>query len=166
MEPLTKELALKRLKRYAKRWGGSIELVTDEVFNELDIVSAPFTSWNIGVDHQNLKVYHSPFCEPNDVAVYTTSLIHELGHCFASTQGPHESKEYAFFGWEVVLAKKVGLTLDDFCLGNNDYGIEDDGTDLGSLAKEAQYALLSTVVETAKASGLIVRGAPVSLRVL
>lgn len=185
---LTKEIVLQRLRRKARRWGGDIEEVELRDFkclqDEKRAASAPFTDWDIGTDYEAKVVYVTTCCEPSEVELFATGLIHEMGHAFASPDPPDESDEFKFIGWEVALGRRIGLTDQQFC--RQVYGLGDVSSfpdkvinvlfpdrkykehaslDLSELTDPIeQEAVLRFLVKKASENGLIRYGHPISIR--
>ena len=161
-------VVLRRLRQRTRRWGGRIVYIPRKIEATRALDFAPFTAWDLASSHSEKAVYFSDFCCPEKVEDFAVGLIHELGHVFAEPYGPNDSRsnEFEFLGWEIVLARQVGLSDLEFCRGNKDYGIDDDGTELREfLAKPRELAkFLAETVEKAKKAGLIKHGYPVSVR--
>lgn len=120
---------LTRLKRLSKRLGGEIKELTSHEFkslrdkysviqyskNGIGFSEAPFTNKLLGLDYANHIVYVGEECS-------ISGIIHEMGHAFACQDPPDISDEFDFFGWEYLLAKKLGIEA-DWQSNNKDYGL-------------------------------------------
>lgn len=152
---------LDRLKYLAESWGGYLIEVTPSEFAELNaadqLSEAPFTS-GIGVDFDTKTVYYTP-------STSISSLIHEMGHVFASHARPEDSEELDFFGWEFVLAKTLGVEeewLDD----QVHYSVPSQGgySSFRRLPLGDQTNLLESVILRGRLLGIIVGDTPVAVR--
>ena len=171
MARLSKEDVVQRLRRRARRWGGDLIEVSDKEFESRRVPQAPFTGWHVGLRFRAKQVVFAEFAQPRDIAFFTATLLHEMGHVFATTRAPYKAEEYDFLGWEIALARKVGLTDAAFCRANADYEIDEHQGDAyyGQFRDfvgdpKGRLAFLTQRVERAKELGLIRRGHPVSVR--
>lgn len=164
---LTRELAFARLRRKARNFGGDIRHVTEPEFRAMRIDSAPFTKWSLGVHPRAKQVIFTDCCKPSCVELFAIGLIHEMGHVFATTRHPRNADEVDWLGWEMAMARKIGLTDVQFCRGHYDYVIlTDDATELGEYSSRpaARKRYFEQRIEVAKELGLIQRGHPRSVR--
>lgn len=152
---------LDRLKQMAMSWGGSLVEVTPAKFRELEttdqLVEAPYTS-GVGVDFDAKAVYYTK-------GISVVTLLHELGHAFASADRPEDASELDFFGWEFVLAKHLGLEeewLDDQV--NYSVPFQDGYSSFRRIPLDDQRSLLEASVARGKRLGSIVDGLPVTVR--
>jgi hypothetical protein len=182
MTTLTKAQVLAKLRRFARKWGGDLVKITKDEYaakEEDSFCSAPFTSWDAGCDYQTKVVYFSDWCEPEDLEDFAITLIHELGHVLASRFQANSDdmykhdEEWRFFGWELCLALKIGLTRKQFYQGHKDYVVEgESGEDIAYLLRSGTEGrrklkkLLDGRVQTAKDLGLIKKDQPISIRTL
>lgn len=124
---------LSKLREIAKTWGGDIVELSHEDFlareEEETFSVAPFVNDDLGVDYNRKEVVFSSKRPPTWCAV-----VHELGHVFACSEEPLESNEFAFFGWEYILAKRIG-GAQEWCAANKDYGVG-DFQEFGSISKK------------------------------
>jgi len=183
------DAVLKKLRRKARKWGGDIQKVTeaewaaltseDPGIGLLGSIQAPFTNWDLGAHFKSKIVYFGLYCHPQDIEHFATGIIHEMGHVFASLVQPYdlpktykgrEHDEFDFFGWELTLAKEVGLTLSQFCAGNADYAVTDNGDDIGGIARDGKDGqtelrrIFRERVVFAEKLGLIQHGKAVAIR--
>lgn len=96
---------IERLQKFIKPWGGKLRKVS---INELYSRSLKLTSESSSEDFY----YPCPFDDAGidwcrRVIFYadstkTSSLIHEMGHCFASEVNPSQGDEVDFLGWEGI----------------------------------------------------------------
>ena len=177
---ITKDQVFKKLQGYARRWGGDIVKVTQTGFKRSKCGIAPFTDWDLGCKHSTKTVFFSSHCEPDDIEAYATGIIHEMGHVFASKVAPNRQKpsaEFDFFGWEVLLAEKIGLTRQQFYKGQAEYAVNDQGdriddflADTANLPGDRDERLsrltgiMNERIQYARSQGMIKNGRPVSTR--
>lgn len=151
---------LKKLAALAKRWGGQLLQVSqgeyDRMKNDPDFSEAPFTESDLGINHsKKIIAYVDP-----ETPWY--QVVHEMAHVFACEAEPHESEEFAFFGWEVALAKKF-KGLAEWLDGNKDYGVN-PYLDFGMMEADAKDALIKERLACSQQLGLVKRGQPVAIR--
>lgn len=152
-------MSLSKLKRLARKWGGDVVELSRSDYDKLQsgFYEAPFTSYRLGVHHRSKTVYWSEKVEVGEV-------IHEMGHVFASKRPPDLTEEWDFFGWEYILAKKVGA-LKEWTGSTSDYQVSEDGETFGGLTEAGRVVLLTERVSRAKALGLLSpRLSPLSIR--
>ena len=150
---------LERLGKMISNWGGRLTLVPRGHFNAIvgavelepghkrslfDHVrdnnpwsEAPFLAghavrWDIGTVIADSSRVHVP------------ALIHEAGHVFASKVPPDSADEFAWLGWEYVLARKLGAT-EAWIAGNKDYGLGD--LEFGDLTEASRLDLLAERIQ-------------------
>jgi hypothetical protein len=96
-----------------------------------------------------------------------------MGHVFACKIAPDDmgnDAEFNFLGWELTLAKEIGLSRKAFCKGNSDYTLGVTGEDIGGLlmGTKKEQALLKTHfadrMKVAVKNGLIKNGRVRSVR--
>jgi hypothetical protein len=151
MKELVRFAQLKGVKAYKVRQSKFIELERDERLQE-----APFTSF-IGINWTTKELFYT---RENQ----WVEGIHELGHLIASSKKPRDSKEWDFFGWEIALVHHLGLPLELWIAGNQDYGV-DDGHELGGLTSIQLHRMLAERLEAAVAGGLVhAGGMPLAIR--
>ena len=122
------ELALRRLRRLVKPWGGEIRLLSEEAYYKLDTASprrsgfspAPFGCY-CGVHYRDRAVILGAPLREHLVA----EVIHEMGHVFASRKSPDASEEFDFLGWEMATARHVGLPWAAWRRGSKNYQLWD-----------------------------------------
>ncbi len=144
------------LQALVQSWGGDLKQVESDDPLWDHIAAAPFSSW-LGVDHKRKVIYYTKEAQPGEV-------IHEAGHVFASSRTPNFSEEYDFFGWEFVVAVKVGL-VDEWLETTGNYTI--GGTDFvefEDMTIDEQSDLLEERVQHARSLGLIQGDEPMSIR--
>ena len=154
--------SLSTLKNLCKKWGGSLVEVSQTDYDKLNASSethseAPFTSGRLGVNYSEKRVVYSGKLDVGE-------LIHEMGHVFASKVEPAKCPEFDFFGWEYLVAKKVGA-LAEWFRSSKDYCVDNQNTEFGGLSSHQQEAVLVERVAHAKNLGLVgPKGAPKSIR--
>lgn len=122
---------VKKLRRYCRLWGGDIEEISFGEFEDL------FRGANLRTPYKERRYFDAPFCS-GDLGIdwkerrilYTDrrhvpwpAFTHEMGHTFATLDDPGCANEVDFFGWEYVLAQRVG-NLDEWIAGNRDYVVD------------------------------------------
>jgi hypothetical protein len=130
-------------------------------------LDAPFTAY-LGVFWTEKKII-AVFGEENP-----SSIIHEMGHVFASLTEPPKSDEYDFLGWEYAVARYVKLPISDWLHSNGDYQIPSGWTidDLIDRSKPAyrdnRPPTLRKVIlgrlKVARDKGLVVGNIPQAIR--
>ena len=155
------------LQAKAVKWGGTVEVVPDTDFRGLlesrQIDQAPFDD-GIGLSRRTYRVVLSEsYVQGNKRGRVLTSIIHELGHLFASTKPISRQYEPNQLGWELALALEVGMTFRQFLLGNHDYGFE--GRELKEFAGQPEAELERRLLRDAKERGLTRRGKAIPVRI-
>ena len=133
----------KLLGELCKGWGGELIRLRPKEFNALFHVpdgftehgsftkalpgyySAPFTGERLGINWERRQVIYSG-------RVLWPGIIHEMGHVFVdrsylsswSAEEYDKDTEFSWFGWEYLMARKVGGVMQDFYYHNNHYGVD------------------------------------------
>lgn len=124
---------------------------------------APFSNY-VGCDWHANTAYVHPVEGPNRrMCEVVTGLIHELGHLFCEDVEPEHSAEYDWFGWEYALAKKIGLSDEDFIDGNEDYNVDGFLRTVADLNDDEFSELVRDRTDEAVKRGYIVDGKPIAL---
>ncbi len=154
---MTPERCIAALKALASKWGGSVQEVDEDTFDEIeDLELAPFTGARLGVVYATKTVY---YC--GDVP--WVDLVHEMGHVFACNETPEGSQEWDFFGWEYAIVRKLrGVKL--WVRSNSGYIINKDGDTFGELSRSERQATLRERVAHAHSTGLLKNGEPQAIR--
>jgi hypothetical protein len=95
--------ALAYLTRLCRRWGGSFETVTCEVFCNL----CRGTGWSLhpfGNHASNVSTRSIIAVRDQELP---GTLIHEMGHVFLSEGHPARTYEPNWLGWEIALARQA-----------------------------------------------------------
>jgi hypothetical protein len=165
-------LALNRLRRLVTPWGGRLQLLCPERFEDLASVRgyswAPFTSTGLGVHYNSLTVVMQTPVRDHRVA----EVIHEMGHVFASKKKPDDSNEFDFFGWEMATARAIGLPWEHWRDGTRDYQLWDAPrreekwpSEVGGLTESTYELLLQDRLARARELGLVdATDAPLCIR--
>jgi hypothetical protein len=128
-------------RKFAKQLGGDI-VVVDKLtarFSEAGVFPCPFAYHTMAIDwHEKTVIVAQDLTADN-----ISGLIHELGHVFASNKTPNGAKEFDFFGWEYVVAGKLGL-LFQWSHGTRDYAIADVDV-VGNAAGNSEWGALDAV---------------------
>lgn len=162
-----------QLRKLCHRWGGEFVELSQSAYDDVrhfkgeqkrvfgphrgPFYEAPFSSERLGVFWKARKLVYSG-------DVYWTEVIHEMGHLFASSKNPDRSDEFNFFGWEYLLAKRVG-DPEEWIKTNRHYGVSHRGSEeFGSLNPKEQKQLLAEQVKCGKKLGIISPwGTPLSI---
>lgn len=154
---------LLRLKKCAVRWGGDLEDVSLEKWDERvksagDFWQAPFTNKKLGVAWNDKRI-----CYASSDNVEWPHVVHEMGHVFACPITPDNSREVDFFGWEYALARHVrGLVAEwNFCNGN--YQI-DDSYSWAEITAKKRAETLKERLAYARENGLVSGLTPLTIR--
>lgn len=131
-------------------------------FEDPDTRIAPF-SHSMGVHPAKSTVFASDH-ETNPIEVLC-GLIHELGHlCVGDNyMDPNIGEEYDFFGWEIVVADAIGMSRDDFIIGNRDYIVE-GMLEIGSMTVRRRKKVFLERIEFAKRIGIVSGSTPLVRR--
>jgi hypothetical protein len=149
-----------KLKALAASCGGSLTEVSKEDFREMEsersLVRAPFTSELLGINFHTKEVIFAG-------KVGESSIIHEMGHVFATDQEPRYATEWDFFGWEYAMARHIGLPVKTWLNSNADYGVN-DGQDLSTLNDRQICAMIHDRVRVARKAGIVKGFKPLAVR--
>lgn len=172
------ELALARLRRLVSTWNGSILTMSMDAFEALawrrGYSWATFSNAGLGVHFRRRLVLVALPLGMHKLP----EVIHETGHVFASRVGPDDSNEYDFLGWEMAVARAIGLSLMQWRDGNRDYilwtrsGLAGEGletppwpSEIGACTDADLRRLYADRLAWAKVKRLVnVRGRPLSVR--
>lgn len=153
---------LDRLKAMARSWGGEIRRVPPppghffSIPPDSGLSLCPFEG-GLAVEHARLRVVF--WNEYPDLG----ALVHEMGHVFAARKVPARAREWRFFGWEYLVARRGGCSVEWF-KSSGDYVIGGGGRAFGGLSPSAQRKILASRIRFARRNGLIKGGVPVSIR--
>ena len=163
----TDERIIKKLGSYANRWGGGLLAVTLDVFCGFTrcrgFSHAQYTCGELGVLYLEKLIVYVPNSAPE---VEPVSLVHEMGHVFASRSRPNSSKEFGFFGWEYMLCQRVGITIAAWRKSHANYRVGSRGNYccIKDMSENEYEKMIGQAVRHAARFGLIVDGEPVSIR--
>jgi hypothetical protein len=154
-------IRLARLQDLARSWGGGIvELLEDDKLWEADHINASPFSFKLGLDHAHKTIYILEGAELG-------GIIHEMGHVFASAAEPSRSVEYEFFGWEFVVAAKIGI-VEEWIESVGDYTVGGDHNagivDFKDMTIDEQSDLIEERVQHARTLGLVIGEEPIAIR--
>ena len=144
-------------------WNGAIKSIKDMNNKKLEI--APFNE-GFGINYEE-KIVCYWGSSLDDYTYFICGLIHEMGHVFASLDGPKDSDEYSFFGWEFLLSQEIGLSLEEFIYGNRDYNVE---TKSGchklmyELSTKDAIEAINSCINLSYAKNLIINDKPIAIR--
>lgn len=150
--------SLQQLRQVVRRWGGHVIVVDAACYASLIHTTydgdafweeAPFTN-----GHALCWVHGVVVCHRADASVAV--LVHEVGHVFATTKTPDASVEPDWFGWEWMLARRIGAAR-TWIIDNANYGIG-QGLDFGSLTHAEKYEHLRDSVRDGVMAGIISDG--------
>jgi hypothetical protein len=156
---------LEHLQAMARDWGGEI-VHAPRAFGETPDIfesSRGDRIWYCPFDKGFAIEFDDRRILTRDAAPNLGSLIHEMGHTFACASVPSKSREFEFFGWEYVVARKAGC-LEEWLASNAEYRLETPPSDFGAMSPTAQSRVLAERVVFAGRNGLIKGGAPVCVR--
>lgn len=155
---------LAKLQRMAKRWGGEVVVETTRRFDPMhpylildrvDVSTAPFDSY-YAINWHERRVLIDPVVAGR---VSIPSVIHEMGHVFASRRSPNNLRcdETSWLGWEYLIAKRVGCIMADWHGWHDGYGLGSlyDGYDYGALSKREQQEAITYAIAAGKHHGNI-----------
>lgn len=149
----------KYLQRLARRWGGSLNLVTRETYVNLPytVGASPVEDKHaVDWDHRAVYVVKGHIRLPN--------IIHEMGHVFASPHHPGSSKctEIPWLGWEFLLAKRLNI-LREWYEDYRNYGLGYlwHSHDLGDLTCDERKLVLKKAVRLSRANRTVKGNCPV-----
>jgi len=115
----TRREHLLALTRICRDFGGRLAIISQREFDRLfDESNSDETPW------EEEELNPAPFTDAHGLwwsrkIIYAVegreevgSIIHEMGHVFASPHHPHhdcsECCEWNWFGWEIVIARRIG----------------------------------------------------------
>ena len=165
----TKHDHLTALARFCRQMRGQLKIVSYDDFDDLfyphdsmcnGYFEAPFTSAH-GLNWDRKIVYVVRGREE------VGSIIHEMGHVFATQVGPEDRqcREWDFFGWEYAIARQIGATR-TWSRHNGNYNTgEGGGDEWAVLSTRRRRRLLADRIGHAKKIGAIdADGLPRSVR--
>jgi hypothetical protein len=167
--------ALTKLRRLIRQWGGTIDVIRGnfityvenlDQIRKRDYFPATF-NLGLGLFYGEKKiVISSPISRH-----LTADIIHECAHIFATRYNPNDSDELAILGWEMLVAKLIGMPLSVWGQSCKDYDIEgvieDENfpTLVGKCSEEQLQVLYQDRVSYAKHIGIIdEKGNPLAVR--
>lgn len=100
--------AIKALSDIAASWGGSVHLISMDLWYEIKKECVNGNAWTAPPEDGHYLNYKTKEFRLSADLGNAGVLIHEMGHCFASFVAPDDSAEWDWFGWEICLAKQVG----------------------------------------------------------
>ncbi len=114
-------VVLQRLQKACRRWGGGLQQVTPQIWRRLKACSGFFPAPQkeiVGIHWPSRHIYYVGI-------VHWGSLIHEMGHTFASHNDPESSSEDLFLGWEYQVVRFIGAPLEKWLDYMKDYGTDE-----------------------------------------
>ena len=99
---VTPEVAFQRISGFAEKHGVTLRSVRN--FTGCQSI-AVFADMGINYARREILYLRKGLKRP----YYVMMLIHELAHILASRLPPEKSKEQDFFGWEIQVARRLGL---------------------------------------------------------
>lgn len=166
---MTKLDHLRSLSRICRRFGGRLAIVTQRYYDRIfgcrpydpnGVCESPFTSAH-GIHWQKKIIYAVRGREE------VGSIIHEMGHVFADLHHPQsgQSREWAWFGWEVAMARQIDAWR-VWSRQNGNYNTSESGGDeWGILSTSKRKALVAERLAHAQKIGVLTsNGTPRSIR--
>ncbi len=166
---MTKPDHLRALARVCRGFGGQLARVSQRAFDLLfedadpsdraDVCLSPFTFAH-GIHWRKKIVYAVRGREE------IGTIIHEMGHVFADPHHPEDLKanEYAWLGWEIALARRVGAYR-TWSRHNSNYIVESPNRDWGELDTKERRAVVADRLAHAMKIGVVdPDGTPRSIR--
>lgn len=164
--------AVKELQRLCRAWGGDLILMPRRAFELLEhydrsgarmFTPAPASSFH-GLNWDAKLV----FATHEDVNA--GSVIHEMGHVFASDVSERDCDEWSWLGWEIRLAQQVGAYRvwskqnEAYVMGDYD-GLGVDGEEWGTITSGGRRAVARDRIAAGKRFRIINRsGRPIAIR--
>ena len=154
---------LRRLRYWAKKWGGSIEETGNLYWPSVQ--TAPFDDL-FGVNFKKKIIYYrNDALEKRGQPYFIAGIIHEMGHVFASRLSVNKSKEYNFFGWEYNLARQIRFPIKEWRYGNRDYVIDEEyAHDVKQISDKDFRRFVKEIIARAMKHKLIVDSKCVAIR--
>ena len=140
------------LEPVIKEFGGRVKFVE----NIPKGAEAPFSN-NVGLNWKKGIFYVLKSLNQDSDGSQASELIHEMGHLFACGIDPKKGDgedEIAFLGWEIALAKKLGVWR-EWDSQNKHYIIDTNSTAWGDLKPRQKAAHASAFVKKAKKNGTV-----------
>ncbi len=155
-----------RLQEKCEYWGGDLEIVGKRTLEQL-YLDAMHRTGGLG----SYKIFSEGPLRGvalawKDKRILITSLdvnpgriVHEMGHCFLDLDGPENSDELSWLGWEISLAKEIGC-YQEWDAQNSDYGLYFDDVpiwsgDWGELTDDAKSLLIENRMAEARRLGIL-----------
>jgi hypothetical protein len=102
-------IAFQYLVDLSKSWGGSIEVITDSEFTDIEekVYTDKNDKWTFSSSDGYALHWGTKRIVTYREAADPGTIIHEMGHAFLDLEDPGVSDEWSWLGWEICLAKKA-----------------------------------------------------------
>lgn len=171
---------VEKLRKLCALWGGELRTVPTDVFYKTVRAGDTTTPWGLKQTFTRRAWSEAPFTYEHavnyrrgiilasDEHASPSAIIHEMGHVFVSLKPPRNSDEVTWFGWEMLLAKKLGF-YELWFKDNQHYSLDNPETnsvdDFGWLEPREQQAAMKQCIALGKKIGCITpRLKPIPLR--
>ena len=148
------------LSSLCEEWGGHlVEGPIPPAFR------SPFSS-KLGCDWESKVVFFNR--DGKNEIFLLCGIVHEMAHTFATNQSPNDVDEWDFLGWEWALCRKLGMSRENWALGNAQYQIDDMKTgnflEIQDLSTRELQKLLSERIRYARKSNIVKGFQPLLVR--
>ncbi len=157
---------LEKLQILCHKFGGEIKFTDrfDRYYDKTSFYDSP-SAYGVGVLLNKKQV----ICDKKrDVSIAT--IIHEMGHMFATSSSPNNSKEFEFFGWEYLVAQEIGMSVEQWLEENSDYIVtEGDSISVGNFLNsdvghdQSIQDIIGEQIAEGIRLGIIKNGKPISI---
>lgn len=150
---MTRSLAY--LSNLCRRWGGSLVLLPEPEFSELNYQSPGVSGAPDGWHAIDLRRRYVMSAEGR---VNPGAVIHEMGHLFLKEGHPTTGYELDWIGWEIALARRAQC-YEVWSRQNADYLIDvDAGREWRHIRGRRRQKLIADRIAHAKSIGIVSQG--------
>lgn len=159
----TRQLALRYLRYLIKKWGGTLEVFSKDKYKEIEehiYKHRRKSQWSTSTESGYALHWESKRIIILDECDDPGTIIHEMGHCFLDKNGPENSDEFSWLGWEICLARKAGCYR-TWSMQNSDYHLGSEYSTSGiniswvELSRYNRIQLIANRIEYGKSIGVI-----------
>lgn len=161
---------LEACSQLCRQFGGRLAIISQDAFDALfdrsagrhsegTLHEAPFTSAH-GL-HWNRKIIYT-VRDREEVG----SILHEMGHVFATAHHPDhpQCREFDFFGWELAIARQIGAAR-AWSRHNQNYCVDDTGAEWGTRSPRQKRRIIDDRLACARKIGILdAQNTPRSIR--